>query len=233
MGLEFLLAGEFVFIIWILIILFFAAIAFGIIYLLLLVASSSVVFSKVTFCLITALIASYESRLEFVPDRPFLNFLAWITVIGLVIYLVSMLPKVNDALRVTSTLLASGIIVGFVARLTFEIINGIVDKEIKYGIFMEVSVRIICIIIAVVMTILKKAQSENVSDIKPLMRLLDRSIASVLYGFATACCCTSFASSWEFPDYVYYLIIVACSIVAFLIDFFMEKKNIRILKGKK
>ena len=187
--------------------------------LVLLLATSAILFAKGAFALLAAWIIS-QQNLDLVPNSGFLNFLAWAIICFFVIYFLSILPRVDIALRFSSTFLISL----FITYLAAMIIGSIFIKDFKMTVLYEAIIKIICIGISAFGIYLQGKKFESESSSNPIVLNLDRLLASLVYGFSLLFLFVSLSGSLNISITAQYIIVAVVAVVTFIADIFFAKK---------
>lgn len=207
------------------ILLVLLAVTCAIVCLVMMLLSSAIIFSRVTFALLGALVACQQS-VTLVESSGFLNFVAWSAVILGVVFLLSNLPRVDVALKFFCTILISTIIVTFVMSL----IGGLANMKNADGYQMtttqEIVMKIICAAFAVGGMILQNKKAVYDQPANPVMNQLERLLAAATYGVAISFLSISVMGNWEVGVAAQLLILAGGTAVAFAADIFLAGKDI-------
>ena len=155
-----------------------------------------------------------------VPTSGFLNCIAWIIICISAIYILSMLPRLDIAIRFLCTFFVS--LIG----LTFFIpaITQLLYPDLQITAAIEIFLKVICLAISVVGIILqgKKLTADFGSNI--FIRTIDRLLASVLYCLISGVLIAPIYGQWTVPDIVYDVLLIVTIPAAFVADIFLANK---------
>lgn len=202
-----------------------AVIAAVVAFLVILFTTSVIAFARVAFALAIALIVSY-SDLILVADNSFLNFIAWAIIFIGIICLLSTLPKVDKALRFLCTILMSVLAIELVVLMLGNVIAGIIGQEFVMNTLYEIIVKIICSLVAAWGIITQTKSLIYTSPSNRILYILERLLASLMYGIAITFLCLSLHGNWNLPAIFILLIPIGGTIAAFIADIHLADKDI-------
>ena len=200
------------------------SLAFVVVAAVAILCASAVVFSRVAFSLVAALVVS-QGDIMLVASSGFLNYVAWALAIMGIVYALSTLPRVDMALKFLCTILLSVVLAYLVVELFGSIIAGIADTEFTFSTAYEVLVKIICVLFSFVsMIVFKKPHYDAPKN--PIMYNLERGLASLLYGISFTFLCMSLNGNWKLATFPTLLILVVSTAAAFVADIYLAGKDI-------
>ena len=176
--------------------------------------SASIVFSRITFSLLFAL--GLESYYEFTDGKA--NTFIWAAIILVVIMLLSILPRVNGALKFFCTAIISLLIIGVVTLGVGSLVGGIFGKEFLITKGMEIVINIL----GVLMAVGALAEENEMADFEKFSNKTvigaEKLIASLVYGATISFACMSNYGNWEFSGMVQLIIMLVGAVIAFFLD---------------
>lgn len=199
-----------------LLIVLFAAIAFGIVSLIFVLMTSAIAFARVAFGLLAALVLTQSVRFQLVPDNGFLNYVAWAIIALGLIFLLSALPRVDVALRFFSTILMSELSIMIVLSLMGGLIGSIIGKDFAVTTVYELVIKGLCLILSAIAIFLQVRKSPYDPPDNILLRLTERVLASLIFGGAIAFLCGSLHNNWRTSDLMLILAFAGSSVAAFV-----------------
>ena len=209
------------FLLVVLLIVIASAVALGVI----LLTSSAIVFSRVACALLAALIA-VQGKLTLVANSGFLNYVAWAAICLGIVYLLSIMPRVDAALKFFCSILMSVVVIEFVVMLMGSIIGAIAKKEFVMTGFFELLIKVVCVLFSVGAVVAQGKKAAYDSPTNPIVNLLERILSALLYGASATFLCTSLYGNWELSGVVLVLVLVAGTAVAFVGERYFENKNV-------
>ena len=180
----------------------------------------AVIFARGTISLFIGFILSQQYDF-LVPTSSFLNGIAWIAICLCVIYVLSILPRLDIAIRFLCTLFVSL----FGSVIFIPTIISALSSSFEVTAAIEIFMKIVCIIISILAIVLqgKKLSSDFGSNI--IMRAIDRFLASCLYGLCVYFLISPVYGQWSISSIVYDIIFVAIVLGTFVADIFLAKKT--------
>ena len=207
----------------ILLILLLAAIALGCAYLVFLLVTSAIAFARVAFGLAAALIVTQSSGLVLVPDNGFLNYVAWAVICLGVIFLLSSLPQVDLALRFACTTMISVLLVFIVVYMFGGLFSSMAGQTFAINAFYEILIKVICVGLAV-WAMLSQNKKAYDAPTNPLIRLAERVVASLLFGFAISFLAGSINNNWPLPEIAALLVFGGSTVAVFFLLPWIQNK---------
>lgn len=201
-------------------------------YLVILFISSTIVYSRVAFSLLMALV-SCQSDIKLVTTSGFLNFVAWTFIFLGIIYLLANLPRVDQAMRFFCTIFMSVMVIYIVAVLFGGIIATIMGSEFRINALYEILIKIVCLLFALGAMLSDERTAEYNAPKNVILCHAERLLASVIYGFSATFLCWSIAGNWYYSAVISILVIVAGTVGAFFADIHLRGKDILGLKKEK
>lgn len=200
------------------------SIALMVVYAVVVLCASAVIFSRVAFSLVAALVVS-QGNIMLVASSGFLNYLAWTLVIMGAVYALSTLPRVDMALKFLCTILLSVVLAFLVVSLFGNIIASIAKTEFVFSTAYEILMKIICTLFAFVSMIVGKKPHYD-SPKNPIMYNLERGLASLLYGVAITFLFLSLGGNWDLSGIMALLVLIVSTAAAFIADVHLAGKDI-------
>ena len=184
--------------------------------------SGAILFSRVACALLAALVAS-QGDLVLVADSGFLNYVAWASVCIGVIYLFTLLPRVDMALRFFCTIFMSVFLIEVLVTMCGGIFAAIKGSEFQLTGPWEILIKAVCLLFSLGSMIIQGKRTVYEHATGKLMDLLERLGAAVLYGVSILFLSVSLTGNWEIPEAVGLLIfLVATGAVALFHDRLIE-----------
>ena len=180
----------------------------------------AVKFSRIVMALGIALILSHYGY-EFVPDRAFYNYIAWAMLSVGIIFFLSILPRVDISLRFLCSIIVSLIAVEVVAALLGTIVNNL---EFEMTTVHEIVNKVISVGISVFSIIKAGKKFESESSDHLIVRIFDRTLASLLYCISFVILALPIHGSWGLSLPVLAIIVVGGFVGTFVADVFLAKK---------
>lgn len=180
----------------------------------------AVKFSRIVMALGIALILSHYGY-EFVPDRAFYNYIAWAMLSVGIIFFLSILPRVDISLRFLCSIIVSLIAVEVVAALLGTIVNNL---EFEMTTVHEIVNKVISVGISVFSIIKAGKKFESESSDHLIVRIFDRTLASLLYSISFVILALPIHGSWGLSLPVLAIIVVGGFVGTFVADVFLAKK---------
>lgn len=181
----------------------------------------AIIFSRVVMAFGIALFLSNYGY-EFVPDRGFLNFIAWAMISFGVIYFLTILPRVDISMRFFCSIFVSLITTELVASLVGSLINDLAVYEITT--LHEIVNKVISVGISVFSIINAGKKFESESSDHLIVRIFDRTLASLLYSISFVILALPIHGSWGLSLPVLAIIVVGGFVGMFVADVFLAKK---------
>lgn len=200
------------------------SIAVAIVCVVAMLCASAILFSRVAFSLAVALIMS-QGEVMLVASNGFLNFVAWALVVMGIVYFLAMMPRVDMALKFLCTILLSVVIVCVVIQMCGGIIAAIAKTEFKFSSAYEILVKIVCCLFSAVYMVVGKKPSYD-SPSNKLLNILERLLASVIYGVAVTFLTLSFGGNWESSILLTLLTFVVSTVAAYVADICLAGKDV-------
>lgn len=147
--------------------------------LIFMMASGAVVFSRVSFSMLVAL-ALINTAPVLVPESGFWNYAAWCIVTMSIVFLLSVLPRSDLAMRFFCTVFMSQLIV----ELSVLIIADFLKKgqePFQIGIAGKLLIKAICVGISILFWVRGERKAEPKTT-HPVLLWLDRLTGSLIYG---------------------------------------------------
>ena len=201
-------------------ILYFAFLFFVLGFFVYWLVTRAVKFSRIVMALSIALILSHYGY-EFVPDRAFYNYIAWAMLSVGVVFFLAILPRVDISLRFLCSIIVSLVAAELVAALLGGIINNL---EFKMTTVHEIVNKVISIGISVFGIIKAGKKFESESSDHLIIRIFDRTLASLLYSISFVILALPIHGSWELSLPVLAIIVVGGFVGTFVVDIFFAKK---------
>ena len=182
----------------------------------------SILYSRVALSLLVGLVAGSANR---VVESGFLNFLIWAAVGAAIVFGLSTLPRSNSAISFFCTAFITVIVVTLVAGGAFSI-YGTLSKtgkilEVNKG--YEIFIKVLSVFFALGAYI---RQYEKGSLIQPsgfALVNIDRVISSLVIGFSLVFMVTPFNNNWHTSETLQWIVLIAGSVVAFVVDMFVNR----------
>lgn len=194
-------------------------------------STCAVRFSRVTLGLAIGVILMQSSvRLA---DQNFLNFVAW-AIIGIGgIFLLSTLPRLDRALRFVSNLVISYLVSGILLGLVVSIISAIAGKEFEIKWWLEILQKLCCLGFSVLMMLSEGKKKPFEYSNNPIVAILERAAASVLYGFSLILVLPSMSSNWNTPLVLEWILFAVFVVGTYIGDIYLQKHPLAILEEEK
>lgn len=199
-------------------ILVIAVVCIGLVTVLL---SSAIVFSRIAFALLCALITVQNSDIILVTGSGFLNFSAWTIVYIGIIFLLSLLPNVDISLRFFCTVFISIYVITMVVLLIGSLITGnSPDRTFELTTTYEILIKIVCLILAFIAVENGRASRKYLDDAprNGLMIQVERILSSCIIGITTAFLSVSINGNWPENPHITLAIWIVVGIAAYIID---------------
>ena len=196
-------------------------IAYGIV----LLSSGAIVFSRIALALLFAL-AGVQNGLVLVATSGFLNYVAWLVIALGGIYLLSTLPRVGHALKFFSTILASIFAINLVVLIFGGVISALLRRDFQVSILLEIGITLVCAVVAGIALLSQEKKAEYDLPKNPLLNILERGLASVLYGLSAVLLCSSAHGNWSLPGFVSLVVFVVATAGAYVADVYLRGKDI-------
>lgn len=185
-------------------------------------ASSAVIFSRIAFSLLLAL--AFHNSYPIIQDNGLLNYFFWAGIILGIILLLSLLPRVNLALKFFCTAIISYLAVEIVVSLVGSILCAVMGNQYEPSVLIEIVIKVVCTGISLYSLINEGAFSDgiglNCSNVIAVN--LERLLSAVIYGGAiTFMCAISMNSLWSFPAIANWLIFGITTAATFAVDYFL------------
>lgn len=187
------------------------------------VTSSAIVFSRVAFALLAALVASQAASIRAVPNNGFLNYVAWAIIFVVLVMELSRFPKQDLALRFFCTIFMSTFIFGLIAAL--------LSDKFEITLYYEIGMKVICLVIAVITSVLQVKQNKYEKPENIFVKVFERVLSALIYGCAITYFCISLHGNWELSNTVIGSVFFGTIIVSFLVDVYLEQRNSKIKGG--
>lgn len=187
--------------------------------LLLLEGAAAILYgSRVVFALLIALLVNGTHPLF---ESGLLSYLAWAAIIGAgTNFLCWLMPRFNCAYYFLSTAIIPYFLVYFVISLILPAILGLFNIEIEYTLWMDILSKLASLA-AGVYAAYRQFEIIHVRGFsaKPVGRELDRTLASVLYGFGAALIINAQMNDlYSIPDFVAYIVMGVVAVGYFIVD---------------
>lgn len=176
--------------------------------------SLSIVFSRITFSLLMAL--AFKDYFEFASGKA--NTFIWAAIILTIIMLMSILPRVNGALKFLCTTVISILIISTVTLGVGSLVLGIFGKEFVVTKIMEIVINIVGALIAVGALAEENEMTDFGKFTNKTVINVEKVIAALIYGAAISFMCMSNYCNWEFSGTVQLLIMMAGAAIAYFAD---------------
>lgn len=185
-------------------------------------ATSAIIFSRVSFALAAAFVTNQNSGLILVPDNSFLSFVAWAMVYLGVLFLLASWPRIDRALKAMCTIFMSIFLIGI---LVLSVARIFAPALFQLSLTLEIIVKTVCVLITVAGMILRPKTIANDSPTNPILMNLERLFASAVYGIIVFFLFIPMSGSWRFSDGIYGCILIGSIVIAFLSDVFLTGKS--------
>lgn len=200
-----------------------AAICVGIGALSLAMATGAVVFSRAVFSLLIAI--GLSATYPFFADNDILNCVSWMVIIFGVVMLLSLLPRVNNALKFFCTVFISYIAVEILGVMLIGLIYALMGRSFEITLPHEIAIKVISTAVSVVALVkeIKKGPGKfSLRSTNIVLVNIQRVLASVIYGVAAIIIfALSTNNLWEFSAVVNWSIFGGTAVVTFLADVFL------------
>ena len=202
--------------------------AYGIV----LLSTGAVVFSRIALALLFALIG-VQNGLVLVATSGFLNYVAWLVIALGGIYLLSTLPRVGHALKFFSTILASIFAINLTVMLFGGVISALLRRDFQVPILLELGITLVCAVVSGIALLAQEKRADYDLPKNPILNILERGLASVLYGLSAVILCSSTHGNWALPGIVSLLVLIVGTAGAYVADIYLRDKDIFGLEGEK
>ena len=182
-------------------------------------ATGAVVFSRIAFSLFLGL--------AFCQSWPLLgswwgNFLLWSVIVFAAIMLLSLMPRVNFALKFFCTSIICYLAVDIAVMLLGSFFFIIVGKQFEPTVTLEIVIKVLCTLISFGALLTHMEGCETLAANSPVARILHRLIASVLYGAAiTFQCAIVMNGVWSLAPWINWCIFGGTAVAAYVADLFL------------
>ena len=193
-------------------------------------AYMALVFSRSAFALILAYPLSISYPL-IESGSSIENLLLWLGIFAGVIFIFSLLPKVNNALQFLCTTFIAYLVVFLFGFIVLGLAQSIMGEDIKYMPFFEILFKIICLIVSIRVLTPKVAKktSFGIKSSNFIIVLMQRILASGIYGF-TIMIMFAFNSPWPLSILAQWCIWGVGFILTFIVDVFFSNLIENIVK---
>ncbi len=202
--------------------------AYGIV----LLSTGAVVFSRIALALLFALIGVQNGPM-LVASSGFLNYVAWLVIALAAIYLLSTLPRVGHALKFFSTALASIFAINIVVMIFGGVISALLRRDFQVPILLELGITLVCAVVSGIALLAQEKRADYDLPKNPILNILERGLASVLYGLSAVLLSNSAHGNWSLPALISLLVFVVATIGAYVADLFLRGKDIFGLEEEK
>ena len=192
---------------------FVLAISIGMFFIKLL--KKAVIFSKVTFSLLVALIVNTEIPL--LQDGGLVSYLIWAVIIGGGIFLLCLMPRVNLAFKFSCT--------ACISYICFMLITSIITDLFEINIVPQETLDIVTKIAVLAVAGKALLDESGITNLNlfdnPILINLERLVASVMYGFTVVIIILN--STTYFTENVENIILISAIVLAFIVDIILSK----------
>ena len=184
-------------------------------------ATKAIIFARALLSICVAIMLSHYGY-KFVPDRGFLNFLAWALICFGVVHFLSMLPRIDISIRFFCTIVVSIFTTEIVAMIIGIIFNDNTSFEVT--IVHEIVNKIMCFGIAVYGIVVQGKKFPSESSRHLIVRIFDRSLASIFYTLSLIVLSLSIHAYWQLPAPVLVILLIVGFAGTFVADIFLANK---------
>lgn len=147
----------------------------------------------------------------------------WVTVALIfgVICLLSLLPRVNMAIKFFCTSFITYIVVAIVCGLAVSIYNALAGADVQIGLVVDIITKIVTAVVCL-FTLLKQVDNGvgGIHSANPVYVMIQRVLASLVYGFALVLLGSSAINgAYSVPEWGQWLMFLGGSVVFFGLDF--------------
>lgn len=203
------------------------AIVIGLGLLVLKLASSAVIYPRIALAVVLGIALAQTTPLV---NSGLLNFLIWSVISFGGIFLLSVFPRINCALKFFCTALGSYIATEVVIALIGGFFCAVLQRELVVSTAMEIIIKVICtgFSLFVLFGELGYAMTDLcVRSRNFLLVNLQRIAASLLYGaVAFVMICVAFYNQWHFSDTAGLWILGGTAALTFVVDIFLTAQGI-------
>lgn len=195
-------------------ILIVLGIVLGTVWLLTTFWSVSIIFSRIAFSLLLAI--PMNSSWHLVDGK--LNFWIWAAVNLGIIFLLSLLPRANAAIKFFATLVISVLVSDIVLLFAGSIIGMVINHEFIITVTYEIILKVICTFISIGALQVEVEESTYGTVTNPIAIYAEKIIAAAVYGASATFICASMNGNWEWAAWIQWLIFIGVTAVAFVAD---------------
>lgn len=190
------------------------------------ICTSAIVFSRITLSLMVALVMT-QNGMELVPGGGFLNYVACVIIVLAVVYFISTLfPRVDVALNFLSTVLISTVVVYIVTVICGTLISAIAGKTFAFTTGYEILIKAISTGAAVFGLITLSNRASYDSPKTKIAQVLERLVASLIYGAALIFLFVSLNHNWELNGIIGIALFLVFTVVAYIADIRLFGKDV-------
>ena len=176
--------------------------------------SASIVFSRIAFSLLMAF--PLKSRWDLVDGK--MNYWLCALIVLAIISALSLLPRVNVAIKFFCTLLIAVLVTETVAVVVCDVIEMFTKSEFVMTMLYEIILKVVCTVLAIGAMIEEFEMTEAGQFSNTILVLVEKILAALIYGASAACLLSPTNGNWEVSGWVYLVVLVITSIVAFFAD---------------
>lgn len=199
-----------------------AVILFATVYICLKIATKAIIFSKVSFSVLLALIISVSDWSLF-PFGVLPNFIIWAIIISGVFLFLSKFPRINTALTFCSTNIIAIFVFEIVAVCVFP---HIVDNAEEYlnTIYFEISVKLLCAGITVWKLFFNNVDQPAYLSTNPILKNIERLTASLIYALTIMFMSLPLNSNRNMSGVAIIIVFLGALSISFILDIFITKR---------
>lgn len=195
---------------------------FATVYICLKIATNAIVFSKVSFSVLLALIISVSDWC-LLPFGRLPNLIIWTIIIAGVFLFLSKFPRINIALIFCSTNLIAILVFGIAAVCVFPLI---IENAEEYfnTIYFEISVKLLCVGITVWKLFLNNKNQMAYLSTNPILKNVERLTASLIYAFTIMFMSLPLNNNRNMSDMAIIIVFLSTLSISFILDIFITKR---------
>ena len=182
---------------------------------------NAIVFSRITFSLFVAYLIARDKTI--LAGHSFLNFGIWAIIILGIVFLLTMLPRIDTATNCFCTVFVSNFIIALVAVMGCSIISDITGKQFDVTMTMEIVIKIIIALFTGIQLVDQIKYTISDSSNNAIINFCDRLISSCVYGLAAVILFGPFNGTWEFSLTAQYVVLFVATVVAFIADIIFSR----------
>ena len=177
------------------------------------VATRMIIFARAAVVLFIALLLSKYGPL-LVPNQGFINFLIWAVICFGIVFLLSLLPRVDLSTRFSCTLAISFIVMELVVALLGVLLGKTFELVTAY----EIITKVVCLGVSLFVIFSQECKIASNSPAWFVVRFFDRLLASLFYGISFLLMCSSTHGNWQLTLTGQFIVLIVSIVGTFIAD---------------